>query len=83
MRSIHHGLAVDASQGELLELVDGLNADDDVDGILVQLPLPDQHDQDAVIAHDRPGQGRGRADRDERRTARPGAAGPRPLHAAG
>jgi len=30
-------------------LVHRLNADDDVDGILVQLPLPDQHDADAVI----------------------------------
>ncbi len=50
MRSIHHGLAVDASPAELLELVDGLGVNDDVDGILVQLPLPGQHDQDEVIA---------------------------------
>ncbi len=50
MRSVHHELAADASRAELLELVVRLGADDDVDGILVQLPLPDQHDQDEVIA---------------------------------
>ena len=50
MRSIHHGLAADASPAELLELVERLGADDDVDGVLVQLPLPAQHDQDEVIA---------------------------------
>jgi methylenetetrahydrofolate dehydrogenase (NADP+) / methenyltetrahydrofolate cyclohydrolase len=49
MRSIHHELAAETSPGELLDLVDELNADDTVDGILVQLPLPAQHDQDAVI----------------------------------
>jgi methylenetetrahydrofolate dehydrogenase (NADP+) / methenyltetrahydrofolate cyclohydrolase len=50
MRSIHHGLDVTISQEELLALVADLNADDGVDGILVQLPLPDGIDQDAVIA---------------------------------
>ncbi len=49
MRSIHHGLHADASPGELLNLVAELAVDDDVDGILVQLPLPDGHDQDQVI----------------------------------
>jgi methylenetetrahydrofolate dehydrogenase (NADP+)/methenyltetrahydrofolate cyclohydrolase len=49
MRSIHHELAAEAAPEELLELVDRLAADDDVDGILVQLPLPEGHDQDAVI----------------------------------
>jgi methylenetetrahydrofolate dehydrogenase (NADP+) / methenyltetrahydrofolate cyclohydrolase len=49
MRSIHHELAAETSPDELLNLVDELNADDTVDGILVQLPLPAQHDQDAVI----------------------------------
>ena len=42
MRSIHHGLDAATSQEELLELVGELNADDEVDGILVQLPLPDR-----------------------------------------
>ena len=49
MRSIHHELAADAQPAELLELVDRLAGDDEVDGILVQLPLPEGHDQDAVI----------------------------------
>jgi methylenetetrahydrofolate dehydrogenase (NADP+)/methenyltetrahydrofolate cyclohydrolase len=50
MRSIHHGLASDTTQADLLELIEGLNADDDVDGILVQLPVPEQIDPDAVLA---------------------------------
>ena len=50
MRSIHHGLAADTRQEDLVELVDELNADPAVDGILVQLPLPEQIDQDAIIA---------------------------------
>jgi methylenetetrahydrofolate dehydrogenase (NADP+) / methenyltetrahydrofolate cyclohydrolase len=50
IRSIHHGLGDGTPQDELLELVAELNADDLVDGILVQMPLPDQVDQDAVIA---------------------------------
>jgi methylenetetrahydrofolate dehydrogenase (NADP+) / methenyltetrahydrofolate cyclohydrolase len=50
MRSIHHELPAETSQTELLALVGDLNADDDVDGILVQLPLPDAIDQDAVVA---------------------------------
>ena len=50
IRSIHHRLGSDAEPGELVELVDRLGADAEVDGILVQLPLPPGHDQDAVIA---------------------------------
>jgi methylenetetrahydrofolate dehydrogenase (NADP+) / methenyltetrahydrofolate cyclohydrolase len=50
IRSIHHRLAADASPSELLELVERLGADDEVDGILVQLPVPSQHDQDEIIA---------------------------------
>jgi methylenetetrahydrofolate dehydrogenase (NADP+)/methenyltetrahydrofolate cyclohydrolase len=50
MRSAHHGLGKDTSEAELLELVFALGADDDVDGILVQLPVPDQIDPDAVVA---------------------------------
>jgi methylenetetrahydrofolate dehydrogenase (NADP+)/methenyltetrahydrofolate cyclohydrolase len=49
MRSVHHGLDASTPQGELLDLIGELNGDDDVDGILVQLPLPEQIDQDAVI----------------------------------
>jgi len=49
MRSIHHELDAAAPPEELLALVDRLADDDEVDGILVQLPLPASHDQDAVI----------------------------------
>ncbi|HZD24035.1 MAG TPA: bifunctional methylenetetrahydrofolate dehydrogenase/methenyltetrahydrofolate cyclohydrolase FolD [Acidimicrobiia bacterium] len=40
IRSIHHELEASTAQADLLALVDELNADDEVDGILVQLPLP-------------------------------------------
>ena len=50
MHSIHHELDASASPEQLLELIDRLAADEAVDGILVQLPLPDHHDQDEVIA---------------------------------
>ncbi len=39
----------DASQDELLDLIDRLNEDDRVDGILVQLPLPKGFDENMVI----------------------------------
>ncbi len=39
----------DLSEAELLQLIDRLNHDDAVDGILVQLPLPDHIDADKVI----------------------------------
>ena len=50
MRSVHHELGAQTPTDEVLELIAALNGDDTVDGILVQLPLPDQIDQDAVIA---------------------------------
>jgi len=50
MRSLEHRLSADASQAEVIEIVRQLNADADVDGILVQLPLPDHIDANAVIA---------------------------------
>ena len=50
MRSIHEELGADTPQDELLALIASLNRDETVDGILVQLPLPEQIDQDAVIA---------------------------------
>jgi methylenetetrahydrofolate dehydrogenase (NADP+) / methenyltetrahydrofolate cyclohydrolase len=49
MRSVHHGLEAGIKQEELLDLVRELGADDDVDGILVQLPLPAHLDSDAVV----------------------------------
>src|SRR5215211_2484599 len=48
IRSIHHEPDGSISQEDLLELVGELNDSDEVDGILVQLPLPDQIDS-AVI----------------------------------
>ena len=50
MTSIEHRLDESASQAELLHLVATLNADPEVDGILVQLPLPGHMDEAAVIA---------------------------------
>ncbi|WP_295883382.1 bifunctional methylenetetrahydrofolate dehydrogenase/methenyltetrahydrofolate cyclohydrolase FolD [uncultured Thiohalocapsa sp.] len=44
-----HALPDSTSQAQLLALVDQLNADDTIDGILVQLPLPEQIDAEAVI----------------------------------
>lgn len=48
--SIHHGLAADVSEPDLLALIDELNEAVEVDGILVQLPLPSGLDPDAVVA---------------------------------
>ncbi len=53
--SIHHGLPADTGEDELLNLVAGLGLDDAVDGILVQLPVPDQIDPDRVVATIDPG----------------------------
>lgn len=44
-----HRIPAETSQSELLDLVDRLNADPDVHGILVQLPLPDQIATQAVL----------------------------------
>jgi len=49
MRSVHHGLEAGIKQEDLLDLVRELGDDDDVDGILVQLPLPAHLDSDAVV----------------------------------
>ena len=47
--SRNHSLPMDTTQAQLLELIDTLNADDQIHGILVQLPLPRQIDVQAVI----------------------------------
>jgi methylenetetrahydrofolate dehydrogenase (NADP+) / methenyltetrahydrofolate cyclohydrolase len=49
MRSFEHKLAADTPEEELLTLIDRLNADDKVHGILVQLPLPKHMDAEKVI----------------------------------
>ena len=48
--SVDHKLSHEISEDEVLELVAGLNADEALDGILVQLPLPDHIDEARVIA---------------------------------
>ena len=49
MNSIEHRLPDDTTQETLLALIGELNADEAVDGILVQLPLPGQIDAQAVL----------------------------------
>jgi methylenetetrahydrofolate dehydrogenase (NADP+)/methenyltetrahydrofolate cyclohydrolase len=49
MRSVEHHLAASTTQPELLALIGRLNADPDTHGILVQLPLPKQIDESAVL----------------------------------
>jgi methylenetetrahydrofolate dehydrogenase (NADP+)/methenyltetrahydrofolate cyclohydrolase len=50
IRSIHHELPGDVPQADLETLIEELNDDDDVDGILVQLPLPGGLDGERVVA---------------------------------
>jgi methylenetetrahydrofolate dehydrogenase (NADP+) / methenyltetrahydrofolate cyclohydrolase len=50
IESFHHEPGGDVSQAELAALIESLNADERVDGILLQLPLPDHLDQDPLIA---------------------------------
>lgn len=47
--SLAYELPEETTQEELLKLIGGLNERDDVNGILVQLPLPAHIDEDAVI----------------------------------
>lgn len=54
MRSVEHRLPSDARQSDVVELVQALNADDGVDGILVQLPLPEGLDETEVVQTIRP-----------------------------
>ena len=49
MKSVEHKLPADTSEKDLLEVVDQLNNDPDIHGILVQLPLPDHLNEDLVI----------------------------------
>ena len=50
MTSVKHDLPADASQADLLALIDRLNRDPAIHGFLVQLPLPDQIGAQAVLA---------------------------------
>lgn len=55
MRSLAYNLPESTGEAELLKLIDALNADNEVDGILVQLPLPGQIDAERVIERIDPG----------------------------
>lgn len=52
--SVGHDLPDTTSQAELLALIDDLNADPTIDGILVQLPLPPHIDTEIVVERIRP-----------------------------
>ena len=49
MKSFHHELPAETGQEDLLRLVDELNHNDEVNGILVQLPLPKHIDENKVL----------------------------------
>lgn len=49
IRSVGYNLPADASQDEVLTLVKKLNADPEVNGILVQLPLPKHIDEETIL----------------------------------
>ena len=49
IESRDHRFPVDTPEGEILDLLADLNADDGVDGILVQLPLPEHMDEPKVL----------------------------------
>lgn len=49
IEAFDHSLPAETSEEELVALVRGLNADERVTGVLVQLPLPDHVDPDRVI----------------------------------
>ena len=54
IRSVMHRLPAATTQAELLALINVLNLDDSVDGILVQLPLPAHIDENAILEAIRP-----------------------------
>ena len=49
MNSVEHRLPDTTSESDLLSLVNKLNEDDEIDGILVQLPLPDHINENSII----------------------------------
>lgn len=49
MKSVEHKLSADAAEADLLALIEALNNDPEIHGILVQLPLPKHLDEDLVI----------------------------------
>jgi methylenetetrahydrofolate dehydrogenase (NADP+)/methenyltetrahydrofolate cyclohydrolase len=55
IKSIHHELRADVTQESVVGLIESLNADPTVDGILVQLPLPGDLDSEAIVDSIDPG----------------------------
>jgi methylenetetrahydrofolate dehydrogenase (NADP+)/methenyltetrahydrofolate cyclohydrolase len=49
IESVHHSLSADIDEGELVALVESMSVDPEIDGILVQLPLPSGLGEDRVI----------------------------------
>ncbi|MBS7008487.1 bifunctional methylenetetrahydrofolate dehydrogenase/methenyltetrahydrofolate cyclohydrolase FolD [Anaerostipes sp.] len=49
IKSVSYEIPEDSTQQELLDLVEKCNKDPEINGILVQLPLPEHMDEDAVI----------------------------------
>lgn len=49
IRSVFHHLSADVTEAELLNLVDDLNADEHINGILIQLPLPKHIDAEMIL----------------------------------
>ena len=70
MHSVKHELPADTSQAELIALVQQLNADPAIHGILVQSPPPAAHRRTRHRRGDRSAQGRGRLSPGQRRQAR-------------
>lgn len=54
IKSLEYALGTDTTQSQLLDLIDKLNEDKSVDGILVQLPLPSHLDEKEVLLRIRP-----------------------------
>ncbi|MDO6563174.1 bifunctional methylenetetrahydrofolate dehydrogenase/methenyltetrahydrofolate cyclohydrolase FolD [Amphritea sp. 1_MG-2023] len=54
IESVSYDLSADTNQQQLLTLVDTLNSDDNIDGILVQLPLPAHLDANEILERIRP-----------------------------
>jgi len=49
IQSFHHSLPVDTDQAAIIQIIESLNQDSFVSGILVQLPLPSQIDEEVVL----------------------------------
>ena len=61
MRPIDKRLPADTSEADVLALVEELNADEEVDGLLVQTPVPEHLDEFKILVLGAAGEGRRRA----------------------